>query len=287
MKEVVLLSSDQLKEKLWESNLEIRAILKKSSGVADARENLFEYLNGLERHYFNIHSEKEYKDFHIIEKTNAKECIRVLKNVIRTVNEKIAAFSALKALRELALNRDPDTSVSESFLAEFIFLFNGVYTRRMDDHLRHFGHGLDPDVMQKRKACRKAILDYYQATEKDWGDYEWHLKHIITTRNTLEKLVSLDDDERLGLEYAEKYGIPFQITPYYLSLFNRRGRTRDDRAVRAQVLPSANYCINVDKKRKSGFDMDFMGERSTSLVEAITRRDFRHWPDSPGGHQYI
>ncbi|HOX78986.1 MAG TPA: KamA family radical SAM protein [Bacteroidales bacterium] len=302
MNKIASLSKDQLKKKLWEANPEIRALLKKSSDVADARENLFEYLNGLERHYFNIHSEKEYKDFHIIEKTNAKECIRVLKNVIRTENEKIADFSALKVLRDLALNSEPEIPVSESFLAEFIFLFHGVharsgitddsfklpsdnkkasqlrskkldeYARRMDDHLRHYRHGLDPAVIHDRKAASKAILEYYQGTEKDWQDYKWQLKHIITTRKTLEKLVMLDEDERLGLEYAERYRIPFQITPYYLSLFNRKGRTKDDRAIRAQVLPSANYCINVDKNRKSGFDMDFMGERSTSPAEAITRR---------------
>ncbi|HQK79572.1 MAG TPA: KamA family radical SAM protein, partial [Syntrophales bacterium] len=42
--------------------------------------------------------------------------------------------------------------------------------------------------------------------------------------------------------------------------------------VRAQVIPSAAYCRSVAESRAKGFDMDFMGEKSTSPIDGITRR---------------
>ena len=53
--------------------------------------------------------------------------IRVLKNILRVENEKHAGFSALKALFNLAHDRDNALeSVSEGFLCEFFFLFLGI-----------------------------------------------------------------------------------------------------------------------------------------------------------------
>ena len=66
--------------------------------------------------------------------------------------------------------------------------------------------------------------------------------------------------------------IPFEITPHYLSLFNKAGRTDYDRQIRAQVIPSLQYCQGVIESRKMGTDMDFMGEKSTSPIDGITRR---------------
>jgi lysine 2,3-aminomutase len=66
--------------------------------------------------------------------------------------------------------------------------------------------------------------------------------------------------------------IPFEITPHYLSLFHKAGRTDYDRQIRAQVIPSLQYCQGVIESRKMGIDMDFMGEKSTSPIDGITRR---------------
>ncbi|MDZ7796141.1 MAG: KamA family radical SAM protein [Candidatus Marinimicrobia bacterium] len=116
------------------------------------------------------------------------------------------------------------------------------------------------------------MLNYFSATEEDWKDHNWHLKHIIKDKKTLSELVKLEDDEIRGIEAAEKYGIPFQITPHYLTLFNGGGRDRHDRIVRAQVIPGEEYCRNVHRNRTQNINMDFMGEKANSPVPAITRR---------------
>jgi lysine 2,3-aminomutase len=299
---IIFYTRKELIELLWKADPKIKALLQDAQNLSDAREKLFDYLNSLERHYFNIHSDKKFKNFHIIEKTNAKECIKVLKNLIRTENEKATEFSALEVLFNLAHERHFKTEVTEGFLAEFIFLFIGInarsgitddklvlpidskkaslvrsaklddYAGRMTSFIKRYPHGNDPELTRLRKISRMAILKHFNATTQDWNDYQWHLKHIIQDLKTLTSIVKLEEDEINGLQFAEMQHIPYQITPYYLSLFNPEGRTRIDRAVRAQVLPSINYCEKVLENRNSGADMDFMGERSTSPMEAITRR---------------
>lgn len=302
MNNLLIMTKEELLFQLHDSGPELKDLLAKSCSTKDAREKLFDYLNNLERHYFNIHSEEKYKNYHIIERTNAKECIRVLKNIIRTENEEITGYSALEVLRDLALDKKTVSEISDNFLVEFIFLLKGIhansgitedsfklpsdsreasqlrsgkldeYAGRMNVHLKKHHTGLDREIKMRQKRNRKAILELFGASQHDWNDYRWHLKHVVTDSRTLQKLAYFDKNEWLGLEYAERYHIPFQITPYYLSLFNFGGRIKNDRAVRAQVLPSANYCVNVYNNRKSGIDMDFMGERSTSPIEGITRR---------------
>ena len=84
--------------------------------------------------------------------------------------------------------------------------------------------------------------------------------------------MKLEEDEIQGIKEAEKNRIPFQITPYYLTLFNENGRDKHDRLVRAQVIPSKKYCVNVTLNKTHNTDMDFMGEKSTSPIPGITRR---------------
>jgi len=302
MMELISKPKSQLIKQLWESDPVIRKMLVQSDNPRVAREKLFEYLNQLERHYFNIYSDKPFKETHIIDKANAKECIRVLKNIIRTENEEITNFSALEQLFRLAKNDSSITNISKGFIAEFIFLFRGInansgitvdkfilpaddhqasllrsekldeYAEKMHFSLKKFKSGTDTELQQRMRSMKKKILEHFQSSEEDWEQYTWHLKHIISDTKTLRKLVKLEKEELQGLQYAEQNGIPFQITPYYLSLFNEDGKTREDRAIRAQVLPSMHYAQKVRDNKLFHMDMDFMGERSTSPVEGITRR---------------
>ncbi len=276
--------------------------MRKDAPLHDIREEVFEHLNNLERSLFNIYSERRLKETHIIERNNAKECIRVLKNIIRTENERITGFSALKLLHELALHKKGPAEVKKGFLLEFYFLFMGMngrsklnrsevhidenfkdcagsrssildsYASIMDRQMRKYPSGTYPQLVRRALKMKKKLLSYLGGTERDWTDYLWQLTHIVTDLSTLEDLVILDEGERAGLKSAESLGIPFQITPYYLSLFDPKGKNDNDRAVRAQVLPSRMYCETVHDKRISGEEMDFMGERSTSPIELITRR---------------
>ena len=300
---IIAASKKELVAYLWETDPHIKNILKTPDTHRNAREKIFEYLNRLERHYTSIYADDYFKELHAIEKNNARECIKVLKNVIRTENERITQFSALHALITLAKNKkNAYDHIDAGFLCEFINLFKGIngksgktddvfilpsdsteasvirsekldkYAKKMNEYLNRYKSGLELENIAKQKALKEKILHHFQATESDWNSYQWHLTHAIREKETLSSLITLDDDELEALRVAQENQIPFEITPYYLSLFNEKGRTTDDRAIRAQVLPSKAYCLNVVENRKDHIDMDFMGEKSTNPIEGITRR---------------
>ncbi|MFH1174118.1 MAG: KamA family radical SAM protein [archaeon] len=293
---------EELVEELRRSDFRIWEILGQSTSLPEARDNIFSYLDVLERQYFNIHSPEPFKELHICERANAKECITALKNIIRTENERITSYSALHDLRNLAKGRRVPEYVHEGFLHEFIHLFRGIngtsnmrddifvmpangeeaaalrsqkldaYAALQQKQFSRFRTGMHPALIEERAVLEKKIRAHFGANEQDWQDYRWHLTHIIKDVKTLTSLVQLNDDERAGVLFAEQHGIPVHITPYYLSLFHEQGRTRTDKAVRAQVLPSLTYAQQVLHNRTEDIDMDFMGEKSTTPIAGITRR---------------
>ncbi|MGV8172367.1 MAG: KamA family radical SAM protein [Candidatus Woesearchaeota archaeon] len=304
MKSIILMSKKELFWELKDSDGNIFIILKKSKNLESAREQIFVYLNSIERHYFNILSDKHYLHLDILERSNAKECVRVLKNIIRTENEKLTGFSALKTLYALARDKDFYKDVSEGFIIEFIFLFKGIngkstifpestdvkqsfegrngaivrsesldkYASKMNNYFRKYAFGCDIAIVHKRNLLKKKIMKHFGASERDWNNPSWQIKNVITNYRLISKFVHLDEIELNGLIVAEKRHIPVQITPYYLSLFDQTGKSEIDRCIRAQVMPSSVYSENVYKNKISGSDMDFMGEGSTSPIDCITRR---------------
>ena len=196
------LSKSELIEELWTADKNIRRLLVRSDNFPHIRDSFFEYLNRLERRYFNIYADKKYSSIHIIERNNAKECIRVLKNIIRTENEKLTGFSALYKLHRIALNdREAVESVSEGFLLEFIHLFRGIngnsgiadttiildgedseisdrrteklneYAMGIREKMLEFKPGNHPVIEEKRKAMKRKILSSFKANEENWQDY--------------------------------------------------------------------------------------------------------------------
>jgi len=298
---ILKLSNNALLEKVWASDSSIYTILKNSESLSSARIEVFKYLNHKETHYFD--AEYPEANYHIIERNLAKECIRILSNIFLSENEKATSFSAFSVLYELARgNKEPLQLISKGFLSEFVYLFRGInarfdlmfeneknhlgtiyisarpkrlkyYSKKVSSGYSRFKRGIDQDISKKRDEMRTEILNYFGSTDKsDWFDYQWHLSHIISKIETLLSLVYLEEDEIAGLKLAKEAKIPFQITPYYLSLFNKTGKTFFDRAIRAQVLPSEAYCKKIIKNKKYGLDHDFMDEKSTSPIPGITRR---------------
>jgi lysine 2,3-aminomutase len=305
MKNWVHHSREKLAEILWAAEPKIKSILKNSNHIEEARFILFDYLNRLERDLFNMRSDTYFVNLNIIEKRNAKECIRVLSNVMRTENEHLTGASPLERLIDLAKEAPGSMEkINEAFISEFIALFRGItgksgkhvtgqqifslkdgreaavirseqldaYASLIRRNFKRYRTGFDRNLMRQRQELKKSILGYFGAEESQWQDYMWHYRHIIKDIKILSDLVELEPDEVDGLACAGKMRIPFEITPYYLSLFNKSGRTDADRQIRAQVIPSRRYCEGVMESRKKGIDMDFMGEKSTSPVDGITRR---------------
>jgi len=304
MKNIITSSREELAELLWKSDPTIHRILKNSINFHDSRNEIFRYLNGIDASLFTIYSHTK-QDMNILEKKNARDCIRVLKTILRTQNEKQTHFSALRALYNIARENRVPKNINEGFLFEFIFLFRGIngnsglfakkekpqflnldgieaalertkflddYSKRMDLSFKKYRTGLDHDLVPERNDMKKRILEQFGGNEGDWTDYKWQLEHIVSDIDTLQNVVALDRDEIRGLELAIENNIPFQITPYYLSLFDRENRKQYDLSIRAQVLPSTTYCQNYLRSIQAGTSMDFMEEASTSPIESITRR---------------
>jgi lysine 2,3-aminomutase len=305
MKELITATKDELVEVLWESNPQIYNILRLSEDLHVTRDKLSRYLNNVDAALFSVYSNRHFKNMNILEKKNARDCIRVFKTIIRTENEKQVRFSALKMLSRMAKESRIPRNIRKGFIFEFIYLFRGIsgrsglysakevpsflvltgknaalermkflddYAGRMEPFFEKYRTGLQTDLIHRRSMLKELILQHFGADEGDWSDYHWHLKHIISDISTLQSMVKLDKDEQKGLKLADKYHIPFQITPYYLSLFDSENLKQFDQSIRAQVLPSANYCKNFYESKQKDISMDFMEEESTSPIEGITRR---------------
>jgi len=292
-------------EVLWRSNPVIHKILKRSSSLEEARKDLFIHLNTIEEHMFDMHSDKGFKELAILERINARDCVRVFKNIIQIESEYLTGFSALELLVTVAKNKIEPEHVNKGFISEFIHLFKGIngnsglyskkdslmffklsgreaaeertkfldgYSGKMESVLSRYRTGLEPGLIARREELKRDILDHFGASDDDWEDYRWHIRNIIYDNKTLGEIVQLGSGEFEGLELAEEYDIPVQITPYYLSLFDKENTGTFDVAIRAQVLPSARYCKNLVESRRADTSLDFMDEESTSPIEGITRR---------------
>lgn len=71
------------------------------------------------------------------------------------------------------------------------------------------------------------------ATESEWNDARWQLRHSFTTAAELERVLHLSEDERRALEHSGR-NLAVRITPHFLSLIDP-----DDPAdpLRLQVIP--------------------------------------------------
>lgn len=292
---------------LWGSNPDIHDILRSAADIASARDAMYTYLDKAERKIFEVDN-----DLHILEKSTVRECIRVFRSILGPINEKRTGTSALKMLWELAQGREEaDKNVSIAFLMEFINLFRGVAgkaniyyesegakkgipdflmkegreasdarTRILDEaganmskYFRKYPGGLDSDVIGWREENKKNVLRYFRGNDDNWYDYRWHLKNVVKNEKPLLELIELSTQQKEAVAKAAANKIPFGITPYYLSLMDKKLSIGYDHAVRAQVIPPPDYVdMMVENRDVRGMRFDFMGEHDTSPTELITRR---------------
>lgn len=110
---------------LWRENPDIFKILKESNDLQEVRRKLFEFSKALEWKY-----REGDEVLHKLEYAAALESIEVFNNLISFRNEKIAGFSTLDLLRQIAKNSQGVLEkISEGFLEEFIHLFKAMKGR--------------------------------------------------------------------------------------------------------------------------------------------------------------
>ena len=299
---------DAYLNRLWDANPEIYKLLKSASDLEAARETLFSYLEKAEREI--LYSQK---DLHILENATVRQCIRVFKSIIGPINESRTKVSALDCLWKLAGDKKEDLKceVSAGFLQEFINLFRGVagksniylenteikkgipdflkmngrqaalaQTEILDNfgstvrkYFKKYPSGLEEEVVAWRKENTNRILRYFGGNKSDWNNHVWHLQNVIRNYKPLFDLVELTNEQKETIKKANKYRIPFGITPYYLSLMDYKLAIGYDHAIRAQVIPPKEYVdIMAENREKRETLFDFMGEHDTSPEDLITRR---------------
>ncbi len=236
----------------------------------------------------------------------SRDAILVFRNIISRRSEKLSQFSFLSYLNNLIhSNKNPTPQPTPDFFAELDHLIRGIsgqadvypetapafskykgikaarlrsadlsrMARDMDKFTKRYSFGLDDEAKRRRYENKLRILRHFNATDFEWSDWKWQVRHIIRNAEILSRLIKLTYQERQAVQYAQEYKIPFGITPYYLSLMDYEpGQGRDD-AIRAQVIPSLHYINKLkDFKAQDLSSMDFMLERDTSPLEGITRR---------------
>ena len=97
----------------------------------------------------------------------------------------------------------------------------------------------------ERKGSTKYIFpESYSFEEKQqlvgewWNNYRFHLSMAIKSPDELNAFLdnTLSDETMQVLRDAKKKGIPFFVTPYYLSLLDTTGNTYDDISLRSYIL---------------------------------------------------
>lgn len=235
-----------------------------------------------------------------------RDCARMLQRIFMRRSDNQAGFSVVEAIHDMAIGL-PRPDLTPGFYAEILHLFLGLQgrgpgrapsdvhlvprhlegreaanerSRQLDDlfsvvecRLKRFTSGLAESSVKRRRRRRKHICSVLSASESQWNDWRWQLKHIVKKAGLLDQLVRLSPEEKEAAGLARRRRLPFGITPYYLSLMDDDQNSDRDRSIRAQVIPPLDYIAEMTKGGRAGRAChDFMKEADTSPQNLITRR---------------
>jgi len=238
------------------------------------------------------------------EQIRIRDCLAIMGNILGERADQRAEFSVTSALWDLARERARH-DLSPAFYAELIHWIKGLEGRvrvdftggwRLDQKaqgraaalarsdeldrlwsfveskMARYRHGLEEQIRARRARRRAAILATLGASEADWQSWHWQLQHICTTREDLQRLVTVSDEEARAIDQALAARLPFAVTPHYASLMDDP-TDGADRTLRAQVFPPLEYVTTMASHRHHReVSCDFMLEASTSPVNLVTRR---------------
>ena len=279
---------------------EIFAIAEKMTSVDDLRAGLARLANDMMFEVFD-----DYDIFTQGSVTRVRDCAKVIIRLMTRRSDDKANFSVAQAILDIARSKDrPD--LTPAFYAELLYLFLGLQgrgpgkaltdlhlipshyekreaaierSRQLDDlhaevelRLAKFVTGLDAPSVQGRRERRRRILEHLQGSEDKWNDWRWQIQNILRDAKDIARMLNLSDSEYKAIEMARSNGIPFGITPHYLSLMDDQPADGRDRAIRAQVIPSLAYVEKMTEAEQFGHCLDFMLEADTSPIDLITRR---------------
>ncbi len=258
-------------------------------------------LDRVNRIHFETYAED--KGMHDLDLVVVRDCARAWRGLLHPRSERITGHETLRALVEAARGV-PRDDLSPAFWAEVCHLVRGLEGRvrlhegdslevpaglsgreaalhrsgeldrlgtEVSGRIARYEDGLGPAAVERRGRRETRILEALGATSREWSDWRWHVRNVAVTSGQVGRLARLSDDERACIDRAAENRIPFGVTPYYASLFDEEPGGSRDRAVRAQVIPPADYLDALCCAAARG-EHDFMQEADTSPIDLVTRR---------------
>jgi lysine 2,3-aminomutase len=279
---------------------DVLALAAAADSLDDVRERLSQYAHRMEYESFD-----DYDSFPEGSIIRVRDCATILIRILRRRSEDQANFSVAGAIRDMATGT-PRPELTPAFYAELLHLLLGLRGRgpgsplidlllipsrlegreaaierskqldelfvEVERRTSRYASGLAPDAIERRRARTQRMLDAYGISEDIWNDWSWQVGNIIRDVAQAESLLNLSDSEKASVDAARQSGLPFGITPYYLSLMDEEAEGERDRAIRAQVLPPPSYIKQMEFMGDDRMQCDFMRETDTSPVDLITRR---------------
>ncbi|MDR3119352.1 MAG: KamA family protein [Mediterranea sp.] len=166
-------------------------------------------------------------------------------------------------------------TLKADFLIDLFYQFNRLKeaapekfaASKAKSHMERWATGLDGNVIRVREENKERMIrllickienrktpvqsrfrfpdglseqDKYDRVCNWWDDYHFQLSMAIKSPAELNRFLnnSLPEEVMRVLTEAKKKGIPFFVTPYYLSLLDTTGKTYNDGTVRSYVLYS-------------------------------------------------
>ncbi len=296
------MSYHEQRERIFASSPELVTALKPAQDSQAAREALESFVHRIEITFYHEHT-----DTSTLKRMLQRRCIQTFRQIISKDSEEKTGNKLVDMLWNLAREQyDACPLISDGFVEEMVHLLAGITGKahlydqdampaflsmtgreaaraRSDeldrmatanmDNIRRYPSGLDDAQKTIRQENKQRILKTLDASEEDWQDYKWHLRHVVRTVDQLASLIDLSEEEYEAVRLARENKFPFGITPYYVSLMDKASDRCNDHAVRAQVIPPLNYVRSMLSHREDmEYSCDFMHEHDTSPIDLITRR---------------
>jgi len=173
------------------------------------------------------------------------------------------------------LNGTTQTDTDEDLTEDLFHLLSGMYSLEerapysrgtLFRHMKRWPSGLDKEIRGKREQNKERIIELLidkierrhhvasrysypsgatreekrEITRHWWEDFRFHLSMAVKTPGELNHFLgeSLSTKLMRILSKGKNKGIPYFVTPYYLSLLNIDNKGFDDSAIRSYVLYS-------------------------------------------------
>lgn len=117
------------------------------------------------------------------------------------------------------------------------------------------------DHPDNRKSGRSGL--WREVSDSDWTSWQWQLRNRIATREQLEALLPLSEDEKRGFEIG-KNRLAFAVTPHFFNLIER---DNPNDPLRRQIVPVAS-----ENQISPGETDDPVGEEKDSPVPGLVHR---------------